>query len=90
MSRYRSLDIGTRLQAGQVRYRVSILIGTRGFSLLETAQTDPGARRRLVSTRIRALSAEEKLSIHLELQPKFRMHKSIPPSLRRIHVAIFN
>jgi hypothetical protein len=90
VSRYRSLDIGTRLQAGQVRDRVSILLGTRGFSLIETVQTDSGSRRNLVSRRIRAPSAGDKLSAHLELQPKLRMHKFVPPSLTRIHVVIFN
>ena len=90
VSRYRSLDIGTRLQAGQVRNCVSILLGTRGFSLLETVQANSEDRRSLVSARIRALSAGDKLSTHLELQPKLRKHKSVPPSLTRIHVVIFN
>ena len=88
--RYRSLDIGTRLQAGQVRNRVSILLVTRNFSLPETLQTDSGACRSLVSTRIRDLSAGDKLSTHLELQPYLRTHKSVPPSLTLIHVVIFN
>jgi hypothetical protein len=90
VSRYRSLDIGTRLQVGQIRNTVSILPGTSGFSLLETVQTDSEARSTLVSTRIRALSTADKPSTHPELQPKLRMHKSVPPYFTRIHVVIFN
>lgn len=90
VSRYRSLDIGTRLQAGQIRNPVSILQGTSGFSHLETVQTDSEARSTLVSTRIQALSAGDKLSTRPELEPKLRMHKSIPPYFTHVHVIIFN